>query len=95
MFVHIVCFKYKPGIAALQRAEHKARVGALSDIDGVVEIKMGEDVIRSPRSYDMGLLILFRDQKAYETYRDHPRHGPVGQLSLALCESIVAADFEG
>lgn len=31
---------------------------------------------------------------AYENYRDHPRHQPVGQLSISLCESIVAADFE-
>lgn len=94
MFVHIVCFKYKAGVAAAERQEHKARVCALADIDGVVEIAMGRDLIRSPRSADMGLLVLFRDQQAYENYRDHPRHQPVGQLSISLCESIVAADFE-
>ena len=92
--IHIVSFKYKPEVGGATRTEHRVQLRALADIDGIVELKVGEDVVRSARSYDTGLVITFRDRAALEAYAKNPRHVPVAQLGVANCESIVAVDFE-
>ena len=92
--IHIVCFKYKSEVAIAPRNEHRVRLRALADIDGIVDLKVGEDIVRSARSYDTGLVITFRDRAALDAYASNPRHVPVAQLGVANCESIVSVDFE-
>jgi hypothetical protein len=94
MILHLVCFKYKPDVDAAARADHRARLAALKDLDGVGGLKVGEDVVRTPRSYDTGLVITFADRAALDAYQRHPRHVPVAQFGVSLCEHIVAVDFE-
>jgi hypothetical protein len=94
MVVHLVSFKYKAEATAAQRADHRAKLKGLADIDGIVDFKVGEDVVRSPRSYDTGLVVLFRDRAALDGYATNPRHVPVAQLGRDLSETIVAVDFE-
>ena len=94
MLIHIVCFKYKPEVAIATPNEHRGRLRALADIDGIVDLKVGEDVVRLARSYDTGLVITFRDRAALDSYAKNPRHAPVAQFGVANCESIVSVDFE-
>ena len=94
MVVHLVSFKYRPDVDAAARDDHRARLRALADIEGVLDLKVGEDFIRSVRSYDTGLLVLFRDRSALDGYATHPRHQPVAQHGRDLSESIVAVDFD-
>ncbi len=94
MLIHIVCFKYKPEIGEAEREAHRGRLRALADIDGIIELKVGGDVVRSPRSYDTGLVITFRDRAALEAYTKHPRHVPVAQFGPAHCEHVLAVDFD-
>ena len=94
MLVHMVAFKYKADVNDTVRAQHCERLRGLKDIDGVVDLKVGSDVVRSVRSYDAGLLILFVDRAALDAYQKHARHVPVAQFGVANCESIVAVDFE-
>jgi Stress responsive A/B Barrel Domain len=94
MVVHIVSFKYKTDTAAPARADHRARLATLRDIDGILDFKVGEDFIRSARSFDTGLVILFRDRAALDGYATNPRHIPVAQLGRDLSETIVAVDFD-
>jgi Stress responsive A/B Barrel Domain len=96
MVVHIVSFKYKPDVAAAARQDHRAQLSALAhaNIDGVLDLKVGEDFVRSPRSYDTGLVVSFRDRAALEVYAKHPRHEPVAKLGRDLSETIVAVDFD-
>jgi hypothetical protein len=94
MVVHMVSFKYKADTAAPARADHRARLAALRDIEGILDFKVGEDVVRSARSFDTGLVILFRDRASLDGYASHPRHVPVAQLGRDLSETIVAVDFE-
>ena len=94
MVVHMVSFKYKAGATASARADHRVKLKGLADIDGILDFKMGEDIVRSPRSYDTGLSILFRDRAALDSYATNPRHIPVAQLGRDLSDSIVAVDFE-
>ena len=94
MFIHMISFKYKAGVDAAARARHWASLRTLRDIDGIIDLRVGEDVVGGPRSFDAGLLILFRDRAAHDAYQTDPRHVPIAQSGASLCESVVAADFE-
>jgi len=59
----------------------------------VVDLQVGDDVVRSPRSYDTGLVVTFRDRAALDAYQKDPQHVPVAQHGVSLCDSIVAVDF--
>ena len=94
MLTHIVCFKYKADTAEATRIDHRTRLAGLKGIDGIVNLTVGGDVVRSPRSYDTGLIVTFRDRAALDAYQKNPTHVPVAQFGVSLCESIVAVDFE-
>ena len=96
MVVHIVSFKYRPDVDATARHDHRAKLSALAsaNIDGVLDLKVGEDFVRSPRSYDTGLVVSFRDRAALDGYATNPTHVPVAKLGRDLSETIVAVDFE-
>jgi len=94
MLLHLVCFKYKPETDEAARTRHRERLAALKDLDVLVDLKVGADVIRSPRSYDTGLAITFRDRAALDAYQKHERHVPVAQYGVSICDHIVAVDFE-
>jgi hypothetical protein len=94
MLLHLVSFKYRADVDPATRAEHRSRLAALKDLDGVVDLKVGEDVVRSPRSYDTGLSITFPDRVALDAYQKNERHVPVAQFGVTISEHIVAVDFE-
>jgi hypothetical protein len=94
MLTHIVCFKYKTGTPDSTQDDHRARLGGLKGLEGVVNLTVGQDVVRSPRSYDTALVVVFRDRAALDAYQKNPQHVPVAQFGVSLCESIVAVDFE-
>jgi hypothetical protein len=94
MLTHIVCFKYKPETSESTREEHRSRLRGLKGLDGVVDLTVGVDVVRSARSYDMALVVLFPNRAALDTYQKDPQHVPVAQFGASLCDSIVAVDFD-
>jgi len=94
MLLHLVCFKYKADVDAATRADHVRRLRTLSVLDGIVDLKVGEDVLRSSRSYDTGLSVTFTNRAALETYAKDPRHVPIAQYGVSLSEHIVACDIE-
>jgi hypothetical protein len=94
MLLHLVCFKYKRDTSDAAQAQHRERLRALSTLDGVVDLKVGEDIVRSARSYDTGLMIMFRDRAALDAYQKDPQHVPVAQLGVGLSGHIVAVDFQ-
>jgi hypothetical protein len=92
--VHLVSFKYRQDVDEAARQDHRARLKALADIDGILDFKVGGDFVRSPRSYDTGIVVQFRDRAALDDYATNPRHVPVAKLGRDLSESIVAVDFD-
>jgi hypothetical protein len=94
MLLHLVIFKYKAEVDAAARAQHRQRLAGLQDLDGVIDLKVGEDVVRSPRSYDTGLAITFPDRAALDAYQKNERHVPVAQFGVSLSEHVVAVDFD-
>jgi hypothetical protein len=94
MLLHLVSFKYKAEVDAAVRAQHRQRLAGLKGLDGVIDLKVGEDVVRSPRSFDTGLAITFPDRAALDAYQTNATHVPVAQFGVSLCAQIVAVDFE-
>jgi hypothetical protein len=94
MLLHLVSFKYKADVAAPTRAEHRQRLAGLHTLDGVIDLKVGEDLVRSPRSFDTGLAVTFPDRAALDAYQQNDQHVPIAQFGASLCEQIVAVDFE-
>ena len=63
-------------------------------IDGLLELRAGADVLKSERSYDLGLVCVFRDRAAFDAYQTHPVHQPVRKKMHEVRQSSVACDFE-
>jgi len=94
MLTHIVCFKYKAETGAAARQGHIAQLRGLAGLSGIIKLQVGADVVRSPRSYDTGLIVTFPDRAALDAYQKDPAHVPVAQHGAGLCDHIVAVDFE-
>lgn len=94
MLLHLVLFKYKTSTDAAARAQHRERLASLRMLDGVVDLKVGADIVRSSRSYDTGLSITFTDRSALDRYATDPRHVPIAQLGVSISEHVAACDFE-
>jgi len=94
MLLHLVCFKYKAETDEATRTLHRERLLSLRSLDGIIDFKVGADVVRSARSYDTGLSITFTDRSALDAYANDPRHVPIAQFGAGLSEHVVACDFE-
>lgn len=94
MLTHIVCFKYKVETHDAARRDHIARLKGLATLNGIIDLQVGADVVRSSRSYDTGLIVRFPDRAALDAYQKDPAHVPVAQHGAGLCDHIVAVDFE-
>jgi hypothetical protein len=94
MLIHMVCFRYRAGTDERVRHDHRSRLDALRSLDGVIDLKVGADVVRATRSYDTGLVITFANRAALDAYQQDPRHIPVAELGVSISEHIVAVDFE-
>lgn len=94
MLTHIVCFKYRDEVSEATREDHRRRLEGLRSLAGVVDLRVGADVVRSARSFDTGLLVVFDNREALDAYAVNPQHVPVAQFGAGLCQQIVAVDFE-
>ena len=95
MLTHIVVWKYKPEVAEEQRREHVARLRALEGvIPEIQSFAVGADVLRLPRSYDTGLVAVFRDRAGLDAYTVHPEHVAAVDFGRGLTEHVASVDFE-
>ena len=94
MLTHLVLFKFKPETTAEQASQLEAALKELPAlISEIREFRVGRDVIRSERSYDLGLVSAFDDLAAMQRYQVHPAHQAVVTLVKTLCAGVVAVDF--
>ena len=94
MLLHLVCFKYKAEVDQATRVNHRERLRTLAILDGIVDLKVGADVVGSARSYDTGLSVTFTGRAALDAYAKDPRHIPVAQFGAGISEHVVSCDFE-
>ena len=95
MVRHVVFFKFKAAVNETDRAEVVALLKALPErVPGILKPEVGEDFLKSPRSYDVALVFGLADRAALDRYQNHPNHTLVVARIRPLCESVVVVDFE-
>jgi Stress responsive A/B Barrel Domain len=95
MLTHIVVWKYRREIEQPIREEHVLRLRNLASIIKEVEsLSVGFDTVRLPRSYDTGLVAVFRDRAALDAYTVHPEHVKVADFGRNISEHVASVDFE-
>jgi hypothetical protein len=95
MLTHIVVWKYRQDIEQAIREEHVARLRNLASIIKEVEsLSVGFDTLRLPRSYDTGLVAVFRDRAALDAYTVHPEHVKVADFGRSISEHVASVDFD-
>lgn len=96
MLTHIVVWKYRADAAQSSREEHVARLRSLRTVvSGIESFSVGFDTLHLPRSYDTGLVAIFRDRAALDVYTVHPDHVKVAELGRGISETVASVDFEG
>jgi hypothetical protein len=67
-------------------------------MDGKIEVlkslEVGQDVVRSARSYDLALIARFEDRAGLEIYNTHPVHQPILAYLRERMSAVTAVDFE-
>jgi hypothetical protein len=95
MLTHLVVWKYRSDTSLTSREEHVERLQALhSIVAGLESLKVGFDVLHLPRSYDTGLVAIFRDRAALDAYTIHPEHVKVADFGRSISELVASVDFE-
>ena len=95
MLKHVVFMKFKAGVSDTDVSDLERGLAALPLV--IAEIKeyaFGRDVVHSERSYDFALVSAFTDLDAMKRYQVHPNHQEVVKKVVALCDSILAVDFQ-
>ncbi len=95
MLTHIVIWKYRSDIDRATREEHVAQLRLLSSLIPEIEsFNVGFDTLHLARSYDTGLVAVFRDRAALDAYTVHPRHITVADFGRSISEHVASVDFE-
>ena len=95
MLTHIVIWKYRPDTTHATREEHVARLRSLrSVVPGIESLSVGFDTVHLPRSYDTGLVAIFRDRGVLDAYTVHPDHAKVAEFGRGISDLVASVDFE-
>ena len=95
MLTHIVIWKYRAEIGQEVRQEHVALLRNLAIvIPEVQSLSVGFDMLQLPRSYDTGLVAVFRDRAGLDTYTVHPEHVKVANFGRNISRHVASIDFE-
>jgi hypothetical protein len=95
MLTHIVIWKYRDDVEAEVRETHLALLRGLArTIPSIESLAVGFDVLKLPRSYHTGLVVVFRDRAALQAYTVHPDHIKAAEFGRAITEHIASVDFE-
>ena len=95
MIAHLVVWKYRADVPQETRDEHLALLQSLhSVVPGIESFAVGVDTLHSPKSYDTGLMAIFRDRSVLDAYTVHPDHVQVVEFSNGITEKMAKVDFE-
>ena len=94
MLIHIVIWKYKPEITAVERDEHRRKLQYLTNvIPEIITLNVGADMLNLPRSYDTGLVATFADNAALDVYTNNAEHLKVAALGKEIAAHVASVDF--
>lgn len=95
MFTHIVLFKVKEPTTENLEFLKKTFLSMNGNIDELIELEVGVDVIRSDRSYDIGIITRFDSKEDYLSYDVNEFHvEKVKKVIGPYVECSKTLDFE-
>ena len=95
MLTHIVVWKYRTDVSLATREEHVAGLRSVSGVvPGIESFSVGFDTLHLARSYDTGLVAVFRDRAALDAYTVHPEHVKVADFGRGLSDHVASVDFD-
>lgn len=95
MLTHIVLWKYRTDVELEIRNEHVALLRELAEIiPEVRSLSVGLDTLHLPRSYDTGLVAVFRDRASLDSYTVHPEHIKAVTFGRNISQHVASVDFE-
>jgi hypothetical protein len=95
MLTHIVVWKYRADVSQETREQHRTQLRTLSNIvPGIESLSVGSDTLHSPRSYDTGLVAIFRDRSVLDAYTVHPDHVKIVEFGHSIIDTMAKVDFE-
>lgn len=94
MLIHIVCWRYKAEVDAASRQEHINRLRRLTPLfPDIQSFHVGSDILHLDRSYDTGLMAIFKDRESLDSYTVHPEHQKVAAMGREIAAAVVSVDF--
>ena len=94
MLTHIVVWKYRSDTSQDTRDEHLEQLRSLhSVVPGIESFSVGVDTLHSPKSFDTGLVAIFRDRAVLDAYTVHPDHVKVVEFGSSITEKMAKVDF--
>ena len=95
MLTHMVVWKYLPETTQANRDKHVAGLRSLAGlVNGLESLAVGFDTLNLARSYDTGLVAVFRDRAALDKYTVHPDHVKVANFGREISADVASVDFE-
>jgi hypothetical protein len=95
MIKHVVLFKFKPEADPRECRKALESLRQLPEkIEVIREFEVGEDVLRSKRSWDVSLISTFDDLEALQSYIQHDDHVEAALRLQALTEAVAVVDSE-
>ena len=93
MIKHIVCFKLKEG-ESVEKAK-EVLLSMKGNVPTIIDIEVGQDFLKSQRSYDLILQVVLKDKDALNEYQNDEYHCSVVKKHMhAVRESSIAVDYE-
>ena len=95
MIKHVVFFKFKPEAGPAERRAVINQLRKLPDkIDVIRSFEVGEDIMHSPRAWDLVEIATYDDLQALEIYTRHDAHLEVVLQLREVCDAVGSVDYE-
>lgn len=99
MIKHIVMWKLKESAEGNDKEENakiiKAKIEKLKDqIDIIVDIELGINLVEDPSAYDIVLYSVFKDKDDLDKYATNPMHLEIVDFVKKVVDSRIVVDYE-
>ncbi|MPN15122.1 hypothetical protein SDC9_162451 [bioreactor metagenome] len=95
MIKHIVCFKLKDNSLSSCEKAKNVLMSMQGQVPEIMDIKVGIDLLKSPRSYDIVLEVLLKDKEALDRYQADDYHcQKVKTYMISVRTNSISVDYE-
>lgn len=95
MIKHVVCFKLKDNSDEAKEKAANVLYGMITKVPMIWGMEVGQDELKSERSYDIILQVVVESMEKLDEYQHHPYHVDVVKKYMhEHCISSISVDYE-